>query len=166
MEQSRDFIDEIKKELNKLAKLIHSEFIDQKELITGLKAKLDEKVYSQDKIDEIKNEIQIQKDKLKKYELEFEEVSKMNTQLTKENEKLERKISGFRKTITIVSNWVEERRESIDVLLALCEDFSNAEDISKETMIPMVVFKNRIIPMLLEKNLIIFDEDSNNLSLK
>jgi len=170
MEQTKEFINEIKKELDKLTEIIHSEFINQKEMITELKAKLNEKVYSQDEIEEYKNEIQIQKDKLKKLELEknkeLEEASVKYAQLMEEKEKLERKIGGFRKTITIVSNWVEERKESIDVLISLCEGLSNAEEISKETMIPTVVLKNRVIPMLLDKSLITFDEDSNKLSLK
>ncbi len=170
MEGSREFIPKIKKDLDKLAEVFQSELINQKEIITELKARLNEKEYSKDKVEALKKEFQDLKDKFGKLKLEknkeIQEANEKITQLAEDNEKLERKLRGFRKTINIVSNWVEERKESIDVLISLCEGLSNIEEISKETMIPRVVLKNRVIPMLLEKNLILFDDDLNNLNLK
>ncbi len=170
MEGSREFIPKIKKDLDKLAEVFQSELINQKEIITELKARLNEKEYSKDKVEALKKEFQDLKDKFGKLKLEknkeIREANEKITQLAEDNEKLERKLRGFRKTINIVSNWVEERKESIDVLISLCEGLSNIEEISKETMIPAVVLKNRVIPMLLEKNLVLFDDDLNNLNLK
>ncbi len=170
MEGSREFIPKIKKDLDKLAEVFQSELINQKEIITELKARLNEKEYSKDKVEALKKEFQDLKDKFGKLKLEkIKEIQEANEKITKlaeDNEKLERKLRGFRKTINIVSNWVEERKESIDVLISLCEGLSNIEEISKETMIPTVVLKNRVIPMLLEKNLVLFDDDLNNLNLK
>ncbi len=170
MEGSREFIPKIKKDLDKLAEVFQSELINQKEIITELKARLNEKEYSKDKVEALKKEFQDLKDKFGKLKLEknkeIREANEKITQLAEDNEKLERKLRGFRKTINIVSNWVEERKESIDVLISLCEGLSNIEEISKETMIPTVVLKNRVIPMLLEKKLVLFDDDLNNLNLK
>lgn len=170
MEGSREFIPKIKKDLDKLAEVFQSELINQKEIITELKARLNEKEYSKDKVEALKKEFQDLKDKFGKLKLEknkeIQEANEKITQLAEDNEKLERKLRGFRKTINIVSNWVEERKESIDVLISLCEGLSNIEEFSKETIIPRVVLKNRVIPMLLEKNLILFDDDLNNLNLK
>ena len=170
MEGSREFIPKIKKDLDKLAEVFQSEIINQKEIITELKARLNEKEYSKDKVEALKKEFQDLKDKFGKLKLEknkeIQEANEKITQLAEDTEKLERKLRGFRKTINIVSNWVEERKESIDVLISLCEGLSNIEEISKETMIPTVVLKNRVIPMLLEKNLVLFNDDLNNLNLK
>ncbi len=170
MEGSREFIPKIKKDLDKLAEVFQSELINQKEIITELKARLNEKEYSKDKVEALKKEFQDLKDKFGKLKLEknkeIREANEKITQLAEDNEKLERKLRGFRKTINIVSNWVEERKESIDVLISLCEGLSNIEEISKETMIPTVLLKNRVIPMLLEKKLVLFDDDLNNLNLK
>lgn len=170
MEGSREFIPKIKKDLDKLAEVFQSELINQKEIITELKARLNEKEYSKDKVEALKKEFQDLKDKFGKLKLEknkeIREANEKITQLAEDNEKLERKLRGFRKTINIVSNWVEERKESIDVLISLCEGLSNIDKISKETMIPTVVLKNRVIPMLLEKKLVLFDDDLNNLNLK
>ncbi|MHA1377139.1 MAG: hypothetical protein ACTSRG_02040 [Candidatus Helarchaeota archaeon] len=95
------------------------------------------------KLEQEKNELQNFKDKIE--------------ELKKEKTVLEKKLDGYRYSTKYISSWIPSQKESIDVLITLSESHKHTktfDELQSETMIPVVVLKNRVLPLLVEKGLL------------
>jgi len=88
---------------------------------------------------------------------ELEPLEKKSKIQEEQLKKAQQKHEGYIFTIKVISKWIPGQKENIDVLVALSAAVnheSSFKELQKETTIPSVTLKNRIIPILADNSVV------------
>ncbi|TFG09977.1 hypothetical protein EU534_01540 [Candidatus Heimdallarchaeota archaeon] len=172
-------LEEIRNLLQKIDQIVDSESRRLSDEIDELKEKIKEmgdseinlsSIHSQ--VKEITNENESLKGQLEKTRAKVEELTPLETKcqnLESQISKLELKHEGYIFTIKVIANWIPSQKENIDVLVALSSSANHEatfEMLQKDTTIPSVTLKNRIIPILEDNSLVQVENDVVKLNIK
>jgi len=172
-------LEEIRDLLQKIDQIVDSESRRLNDEIDELKAKINEindseinlsSIHSQ--VKDITKENENLKSQLEKANEKLEELSPLEKKcqnLESQITKLELNQEGYIFTIRVIANWIPSQKENIDVLVALSSSANHEatfDMLQKDTTIPAVTLKNRIIPILEENSLVQVEKDVVRLNIK
>ncbi len=162
-----DGLDNIRKMLKRVDQLVEVEFLKLEDQIDMLKEKIAKNSDRENEFDLLQKEsLKLAKDYRelrRKYEDVVDEKEKLlefkekYIKLQNDFDVLTKIFNGFKFTVDVISDWLPSQRENIAVLIALSsspDHFLSIDDLHKETTIPVVTLKNRVIPILEEKLLV------------
>jgi predicted nuclease with TOPRIM domain len=160
-------LEEIRELLKRIDQIVDSEVRRNEDQIDELKEKLSmfqdteenlSSIHSQ--VKDITRELDAFKKKSRELKNKVDELSPLEskcTSLENQIEKLKLQQEGYIFTIKVISKWIPSQKENIDVLVALASSpnhQSTFKSLHKETTIPAVTLKNRVMPILADNSLV------------
>lgn len=171
-------LEEIRGLLKRIDQIVDSESRRTEDQIDELKEKLlmiqdsEENLSSiHSQVKELTNELDIFKERSKELQKRVGELKPLEDKcdsLEDQIKKSELKQEGYIFTIKVISEWIPSQKENIDVLVALASSpnhESTFKKIHKETTIPVVTLKNRIMPILADNSLVKIEGDKVTLTI-
>jgi DNA repair exonuclease SbcCD ATPase subunit len=171
-------LEEIRELLKRIDQIVDSESRRTEDQIDELKEKLlmiqdsEENLSSiHSQVKELTNELDIFKERSIELQKRVDELKPLEDKydsLEDQIKKSELKQEGYIFTIKVISKWIPSQKENINVLVALASSQnheSTFKKIHKETTIPAVTLKNRIMPILADNSLVKIEEDKVTLTI-
>ena len=171
-------LEEIRELLKRIDQIVDSESRRTEDQIDELKEKLlmiqdsEENLSSiHSQVKELTNELDIFKEGSKELQKRVDELKPLEDKcdsLENQIKKSELKQEGYIFTIKVISEWIPSQKENIDVLVVLASSpnhESTFKKIHKETTIPAVTLRNRIMPILADKSLVKIEGDKVTLTI-
>ncbi len=171
-------LDEIRELLKRIDQIVESEVRRKEDQIDDLKERISmfqdseenlTSIHSQ--VKEITIELDTFKERSRELQRKIDELSPLEercTSLEEQTKKLKLQQEGYIFTIKVISKWIPSQKENIDVLVALASSpnhQSTFKSLHKETTIPAVTLKNRVMPILADNSLVKIDGDKITLTI-
>ncbi len=171
-------LEEIRELLKRIDQIIDAEVRRNEDQIDDLKEKLSmfqdseenlTSIHSQ--VKEITIELDTFKERSRLLQTKVNELSPLedrNISFEEQIKKLKLQQEGYIFTIKVISKWIPSQKENIDVLVALASSSnyqSTFKSLHKETTIPAVTLKNRVMPILADNSLVEIEGEKVTLTI-
>ena len=171
-------LEEIRELLKRIDQIVDAEVRRNEDQIDELKEKLSIFQDSEENLSSIHSqvkEITSELDTFKKRSRDLQEKVDELTPLEDRCVSLDEQISKLRLqqeghifTIKVISKWIPSQKENIDVLVALASSpnhESTFKNLHRETTIPAVTLKNRVMPILADNSLVKIEGEKVTLTI-